>query len=115
MARKATWFVIGILTMPFLSTLRSLVYPTATEAMGFTPFYEEHLWLYPWIGENEYSLSFPGNHQDFVRFAERMGFKDHRVSENEYHMLDSSGAVESGVTFDGQNAQRSIRYQSSTK
>lgn len=78
--------------------------------MGFVGFYEENLSLYTFVGDNSYSLKFPGDREVFHKFAERLGLGEHKVSENEYYEENLKERWSRKVTFKEGDKLRSIQF-----
>lgn len=80
--------------------------------MGFVGFYEENMSLYTFLGDHTYKLSFPGSHDDFLKFVRRVGLSDFKVSDNEYAEKGTNGQWERGASFHKDDALRTIQYYS---
>lgn len=110
LASRVTWFLIGVATLPIAGFVFSQLKPTAKSAMGFVGFYEENLSLYTFIGDNSYSLKFPGDRQDFHKFADRLGLNGHKVSENEYYEENLKERWSRKASFNEGDKLRSIQF-----
>ncbi len=111
-SRRFICFLLGIAAVPILSFAKSLVFPTAKDAMGFVGFYEEHLSLYTFLGDHTYSLKFPGDRKEFERVARKLGLAEHRMSENEYLKKDPKGQWSQRLLFDETTKLTSIQFYS---
>ena len=83
--------------------------------MGWVGYYEENLSLYTFLGDHSYSLKFPGDREVFVKFAEKLGLSEHKISETGYRDKDLRGQWSRGVTFDEKDKLCGIRFYSESK
>jgi hypothetical protein len=110
---RFVWFLFGLATIPAFRLVQSALYPTARDAMPFRGYYEEHLSLHTFLGDHEYSLKFPGDRQDFLKFVTRLGLERHKVSENEYRNENATGEGQK-IIFDETDKLASIQYYSNS-
>jgi len=116
MSRRLTWFILGLVAMPVLSSIISLIpvgdRVTPKDAMGGVSYYSESKSLFTFLGDHTYSLKFPGDREDFERYAKNMRMEGYKVSDDLYKTRNDKEEWGEELSFHEDDKLMNIHYSS---